>query len=169
MASSLATLAEVRTHVESDLSDEALERLVDSADADIVKSAGAHDGERTVDINGGYQDLLLPAPANTIASVSESEYFGDAETVASSEYTTLYGGRVLRKDGIWKSKVSVTYTPVSTNAKRKEVLMQLVALAADYTPALFHADGAYSQTSRDYAKEKRRLLTGVQYSYTMMA
>ena len=102
MTSSLATLDQIREHVETGLPDAALNRIVAAADADIQKAAGPHDGERSVEVNGGCQDIFLPSPATSIASVTEGSYFDAAlETVDANDYVSLYGGRVLRRNGTW--------------------------------------------------------------------
>lgn len=171
MASTLATLTQIREHVETDLSDAALEHLVDAADTAILQIAGPHDGERTVELNGGFQDLLLPSPAASISAVSEGSYFEilEAVTVTATEYVVLYGGRVLRRDGTWQPRVSVTYTPVSTNAIRFDALIQLVKLGVEYTPLQIFSDGIYSQTARDYRAERNRILSMVQPKYGVAA
>ena len=165
MASTLLTLAEVREHLETDLSDEALERLVDAADYDIIAVAGPHDGARTVELNGNSCELLMPWPVFSIASVEESYHFSDYETVSADDYSLAYNGRVLIHKTGWKPRVKVEYTPQATNAKRVTALLQLVALLIEYSPFSNQSDGVYSQSRLTYASERNRMLNSVRQQY----
>ena len=71
MASALISGDDIREHVEADLSDSALERLVDAADGDILRTHGPHDGERAVTLRSTTpsQYLWLPRPAASLGFV----------------------------------------------------------------------------------------------------
>ena len=130
MASTLITVGQLREHIETDLSYKALERLVDSADAEIIRAYGPHDGERTVTLylvlHQSPYLLTLPSPAANVSLITEGS---DDTVVEEKDYIVEYNGRVLLKSKFrWLPPVDVTYTPVADNPRRIAVLIDLVKL-----------------------------------------
>ena len=168
MASTLATVSEVRSHVETGLDDDALGRVIDSVDARIIDSMGQHDGDLTVEIE---TDLLyavtLPRPAVSVASVEERYMYRTTwAEVSDSTYRMRYGGRrIEREDRPFRSFVRITYTPVDETAKRRQALIDLVRLRCQENGLSQETDGDYNAMSVEYSKEEARILAPLRQRY----
>ena len=170
MASTLITVGQLREHVETDLSDEALERLIDSADAEIIRAYGPHDGERTVTLYPVLRQspylLTLPSPAANVSLITE----GTDDTV-SADYTVEYNGRVLLKSkSRWLPPVDVTYTPVADNPRRIMALIDLVKLEVQYSGLASERVGSYQSNSalsdgNTMLVERNRILSRLRQNY----
>ncbi len=169
MASTLITAGQLREHVETDLTDEALERLVDSADAEIIRAYGPHDGEQSALVAGRGYRIWLPRPAESITEIVEWagwETPGDADTVSAATYHLEHGGRTIwRTDAQFMTNVQVTYTPVADNPRRTAVLIDLVKLEIQYRGLNTERVGSYSVTYMDHDKERQRVLTRLRQNY----
>jgi len=173
----LMTLAEIRAHIESDLSDAALTELIDAADYSIVSSVGPHavDGDITKVVLGGDALLFLPRPAVTFTSVTE--VVGDVSTVlATDDYRAWFGNtldtRILRRlndgtnpRGVWGNRVSVVYAPLNDDAQRKQVEIMLVRLAVQYRALSSERVGQYSSVILDFQKEQANLIQPLVQDY----
>ena len=162
MASTLLTVAQVRAHVETELSDSAFERLIDSQDARIRRMVGPHDGTLTVDNyrTDGLHRIWLPRPAETVTSVEE-RYETDATwtTVDSGNYyLSDEGNTINRTDTRFLPLAKIVYEPVAENDLRMQALIDLVRLRVADDAMASHTDGDFSATSVDYAREERRIL-----------
>ena len=167
MASTLITVGQLREHVETDLSDEALTRLLESADAEIIRAFGPHDGERTVTLYPVLRQspylLTLPSPAANVSLITEG---ADDTVVEEEDYIVEYNGRVLLKSkSRWLPPVDVTYTPVADNPRRIAVLIDLVKLEIQYRGLNTERVGSYSVTYMDHDKERQRILTRLRQNY----
>jgi hypothetical protein len=161
----LLTVAQVRAHVETDLADEALERLIDDADAEIIDRAGAVD-EQTDEMHGVElaTALCLSRRASEITEVVET-VSEDETTLAADDYSLRAGGLFLDRlstgtngRSTWGDSVVVTYTPVDRTARRTRVLIDLVKLSVQYNALRSESVGDYSATSAEYETERERLL-----------
>lgn len=161
----ILTTAEVRQHVETDLVDGALERLIDDADQEIIDRLGALSSETEV-LDGGGALLHLSRKASAISSaverIDETDY-----TLAASDYGLLGDGRrVERRQGsgypasLWRGRVTVAYTPADETATRKRLLADLVKLAAVYQATSGLSVGGTRVDHVDYLKERERLILG---------
>ena len=160
MASTLITVGQLREHVETDLSDEALTRLLESADAEIIRAYGPHDGERTITLylvlHQSPYLLTIPSPAANVSLITEG---ADDTVVEEEDYIVEYNGRVLLKSKFrWLPPVDVTYTPVADNPRRIVVLIDLVKLELEYRGLNTERVGSYSVTYMDHDKERQRIL-----------
>jgi hypothetical protein len=137
----ILTVDELREHVNSDLGDDALQRLLDAAEWAIVNRAGAV-GARTEIASGGFRFIALARPAFSITSIVES--VGTATTtLASDDYLAGAGEMVIERlitgtnpRSGWAPKVTIVYTPVEDEPIRKEVQIELCKLALNYQPGL---------------------------------
>ena len=160
----LVTPAQVREHVETDLGDTALQRLIDDADALIVARFGPHTGNVIETIAGGGEHLFLARPASAIVSVSE--VVDDvASALAASDYRSWWGGQALQRaingtnpSSFWGDRVTVTYTPVDESARRTRIELDLVRLAIQYDATRSSTVGDFSQTNADYATEREAIV-----------
>ena len=144
MASELLDTDRVETLVQSGLPDDALEIFIDGADEEIVRLVGPHDGSQQVTLRVDRSpNLYLPRPAQSVSEVKEWSDSGseaDADVVDADNYQILGAGRYLRRKSVgglvdapgeygslyWKRNVAVTFTPKGDNARRTQVLVDLV-------------------------------------------
>ena len=163
MASTLITVGQLMEHVETDLSDSALERLIDSADAEIIRAYGPHDGEQSALVAGRGYRIWLPRPAESITEIVEwagGETLADADTVSADKYSLEHGGRtIFRTDAPFMPNVQITYTPIADNPRRIAVLIDLVKVELEYRGLNTERVGSYSVAYLDHAKERQRILT----------
>ena len=118
----LVSTTVLRENVQTNLSDSALEHLIDDADATVVRYCGPHNQDAPVDeiLTGGSIRLF---PNRAVESVEKTtETVGAISTdLSSNDYRSWYGGRMLERlsDGshprpYWGDRVLLRYTPVST-------------------------------------------------------
>lgn len=160
----LLSVDEVKDHLATDLDDAALSLIIDAEEAEIVRRFGPHAQSGTVsEFHAGYnRRLYLHRPATAITSVVEEwPYYGlgtDIVTLTPDDYT-LRGNRFLeRVNGMWGRYVTVVYTPVSDDAQRKIVLIQLVKLAMAYTGLETELVGDTEITYREHFAERETVL-----------
>lgn len=167
----LVTASDVREHVETDLSDTALDRLIADADAEIVRSFGAHTGTVTERFTPGPSDerIWTARPIASITSITETYVNASGEspvTLAVTDYE-VEGDREIRRtaggtnsSSEWRGIVTVVYTPSATTetARRKRVTIDLVRLACRYEGASASKAGDFSVNHVDYERERSRLL-----------
>ena len=160
----LLTLAQIREHVETDLSNDALQRIIDSEDAEIVQRYGAL-STQTETLRGGSERLFLSRLAASITSIAEE--VGETTTTLAADDYELWWNQELDRDpdgtngrSTWGERVTVVYVPQTMTAQRTAVLTQLVQLAVRYNGVQQESVGSgdYSATSADYQRERERLL-----------
>ena len=155
----LLTLAQIREHVETDLSNDALQRLIDSEDAEIVQRYGAL-STQTETLRGGSERLFLSRLVSSITSISEE--VGETTTTLAADDYELWWHQELDRHGrsTWGERVTIVYVPQTMTAQRTAVLTQLVQLAVRYNGVEQESVGSgdYSATSADYQRERERLL-----------
>jgi len=165
MTATLLTPAQLREHVETDLSDGALQRILDSEEAEIVGRYGAHATASEM-LAGDHKPLLILArDAASITAITET--VADVDTaLAADDYRLWPGGRLERlSDGThpastWGDRVAVTYVPADQVAQRSLVLVNLCKLALEYRGLKSEAIGSgdYQMTAQEYNAERNRLL-----------
>lgn len=163
----LVSPAIVRQHVETDLGDGALQRLIDDADATIVDRYGPHAGNLTLDTEGdGGALLFVDRPAGTIVSVTE--YVIRQENVGvlldPADWRALDGGHRLERltsgpnaRTTWGERVVVVYAPSDEGARRTMMEIDLVRLAASYEP-YDETVGDWAARRREYEAERQAIL-----------
>lgn len=161
----ILTTTQVRTHVDTDLSDAALSRFLDDSESKIVEVYGAaathtetHDGET--------RSLFLSRPISSITTVVET--ISDASTTLASDDHRIIGSRELRRlqagtngRSRWGDDVVITYVPVSDSNQRTRVQIDLVKLALAYNAVkgqMSFGGGVGVQALMDYEKERNALL-----------
>ena len=177
MASVLLTVAEVREHVTTGLSDAALERVIDGQDAYIRRMVGPHDpattmvyenDDRTVDCR-----FWLPRPASSIAKLEDRRRnYGGWFVRDASNYFLSDGGRSVNISSwgqSFREVVRVTYTPVSENIERAQALIDLVRLETQDTGLNSERDDTFSYTSKDMGKARREAITPLKHGYRRLA
>ncbi len=165
----LITLAEMRKHVETDLEDTAMQRLIDDADATIVKQFGEHTSQVDDGLTG--ERRLFPSrPIDADLIVTETIIDGsgfEQDTVLSAtDYKILNGGRVLKRQiegdnprQFWGQRVKLSYTPESDIVRRARVTVDLVKLAVANSGTRREEVGDFETWSLDYEKERTSILS----------
>lgn len=140
----ILTVEQLRLHVTSDLSDAALQMLLDAAEEAINAFLGA--GAGTYDAPDAVNELItvqgdlirLSQPAESIESVIEG-----TTLLAADDYELRSSGLTLRRLNTgtnpaqwWRRRVDVTYTPLSNAAERERVQIALVQADLNYSPGV---------------------------------
>lgn len=140
----ILTADEVREHIETDLVDDALQRIIDAADAEIIRKLGALDSQTDV-LQGGSRYLHLSRKASAITAVSERyniEMLGlTVVPLAADDYRLLADGRRIERlqagtngASCWQGEVEIESTPADAGlAERKALLVKLVQLDLQYS------------------------------------
>lgn len=175
MAATLLTPAQLRMHLETDLADEALQRLLDSEEGEIVRRYGEH-ATATEVLVGTLAGVLLSRPALSVTSVTEESPDADPLELAADDYVAWYGGRLLTRSmngtnpaWSWAPRVTVVYVPVSNVEQRRLVLIRLCQLAAAFNGTQAEAVGDYRMSALDYQRERERALRTVSPRQVMFA
>lgn len=137
----ILTVDELREHVNSGLSDEALQRLLDAAEVAIVARAGAP-GARTELVGGGTRFISVSRPIVAVTSITE-DLDGTDTVLALDDYRIRTGDLLLERisggthsRSTWNGPVQIIYTPVDDTALREEVQIDLIRAALAYSPGL---------------------------------
>lgn len=151
---------ELRQHIETDLSDQALQQILDGETAEIVRRFGAPDTQADV-VRGGTAEIVLTRPVQSIVSVTET--LGGKDTVLDSDDYERRGQVLTRvyTGGRWRPHVTVVYVPEDTSAQRDMALVQLARLAIEHNGLAEEWSGDYRSKSVDYVRERERILRGL--------
>lgn len=135
------TVDQLREHVTSELSDEALQRLLDAAYGAIATRIGPA-GDRVEQFYGGFRTIGLGRPTDSVSSVSET-IGTTTTTLNANDYRLRPDGYTLERLATgtnprwyWFGTIMVTSTPVGDDATRDEVAIDLCRLALNYNPGL---------------------------------
>jgi len=168
----LLSVADLRQHVETDLVDAAVQRLLDDAEEMIVAAFGANfaDAPIVVQLEGGDRNLFLDRPASAFTSIVETETDDTTTTtLAADDYRTWHGGRRIERlrtgtnaRRVWGPLVTITYTPVDDTDQRKRVQVDLVKLAIQFSGLASEKVGSWSGTALDYDRERAKILSALQ-------
>lgn len=164
MTATLLTVDELREHLETDLADAALQRILDAEEAEIIQRYGPH-ATATETLSGNGTLLILARTPLTITSITET-YETTTTTLAADDYRLWPGGRIERSvygtnpASYWSPVATVTYVPVDMTAQRRGCLIRLATLAVAYrgVKAESVGSGDYSMTAQDYTTEREKLL-----------
>ena len=168
MASTLIATAVVEQLVQSGLPVDALEVIIDAADAEIVRAYGPHDATHVARFyNDTTMTLYLQHPASAVTEVKEwfsSDDEADVLALAATEYRVIANGRALERVGqYWRRNVQVTYT-YADNARRAQVLVDLVRAELAYSGQSRERVGSYD-VSAIPQQERARILARLRQAY----
>ena len=135
------TVGQMREYVGTTLSDEAVQRMLDSAYAAINAQVGP--SIRIDELYSSGPLLMLNQAATSVVSVTE-DLRGDAPIVLSStDYALRSSGRILERldsgpngRSRWYGLVRVEYGSTVTEAERDRVAIELVRFDVTYSPGL---------------------------------
>lgn len=162
MTATLLTTDELLEHVESDLGDDALQRILDSEEGEIVRRYGTLGTVTEQRLNAGPL-IVLSQRAASITSVSYFDAYteypippigGDA-----TQYYRLANGSTLELFG-WSAydRLTITYVPEDTTEQRRVVLIALCKLALAYSGYSNQNDPSGGENPLDYTREREALL-----------
>jgi hypothetical protein len=153
----LLTVDQLRQHVTTTLGDEALQRVLDAANADLLAAAGPL-GVTTLEMHGGRSSvLLLPRRFTAVSGVVERyEDFTTTVTLATNDWhlidngwtlvRSLYGTNPPGGPHWWAPLVAVTGTVFDDTASRVASLIELVKVALLPVGLTSRTIGAYSES-----------------------
>ncbi len=170
------TLAQLREHVETDLVDAALTRVLTGAIAEVEHHYGPLATAAETYYFGGHlvtAALFVRRPAASITSIAETTtgiVSGEVTTnLAANDYALRSGGRVIERlatgtnpRASWGDRVLVTYVPVDESDRRNDVIIDLTKLELQYAGVDSERIGDYAMSALDYAAERNRLLRRLQ-------
>lgn len=162
-------LTTLKTFVETDLEDAALQVVLDAAEEDMTRAVGPEGGmieEREMD---GQADLWLERPAESITSVTETDDAGTVTTLVAADYRLHPNRMRIRRLATgtnqstgWTGTVTVSYVPDDL-AARNRALVGLVELTLAFRPgAASESVGDFSRTHQDYDRERARIISQAQ-------
>lgn len=176
----LLTLADVREHIETDLVDPALQRIMDSEEAEIDVRFGAV-GVETDDLEGGERELFPSRPILTVTSLDETIIDSNGSEVTTTldptDFKILNDGRVLLRqidgvnpENVWGERIKLIYTPKDTTLRRVGVFIDLIKLALANNGLKVEWSGDYRAEQKfDYQDEREKILNRLNAGRRLMA
>lgn len=163
----LITVQEAREHLETDITDAALTRVLDSLEADIVARFGENATQSDyLEPHGGYRNVIYPTrKVATVTSATEVESDGTETVLDPSDYAVVSGGaRIDRKQTganprtTWAPAVKVVYVPEDSNARRVLVLIDLAKIELQYNGLASESVGDWSGNIDAYEQRREEIM-----------
>lgn len=166
---STLTTTELELQIDTDLTDAALQQIIDAVERDITEYIGPP-SSFVMEYEPEFL-VLLRLPVETASIDSVVEYTDGASsptktTLASDDYELSPDGMDLRRlsDGTnsrarWSWHVVVTLLPVSDVARRKQVAIQLARLEITHSGYAQETLPDWSATSKELRREKSQILS----------
>ena len=160
------TLTTLRTFIETDLADAALQVILGAADEDLTLAVGPDAADVQTEDMEGERFLFLDRPASVISGITETIGTTVTTLVASdwklwpnmTQIERLATGT--NPSDRWWGRVEVSYTPADLN-RRNRALVQLVQLDLDYRfGATSEAIGDHNRSQRAYDEERVKIISG---------
>jgi len=166
---SVVTIAMLREHLETDLIDESVQRLIDDAESEIDEQHGElltqtdeFHGEVTANA------VFLTRIATVITTVTEEIKSGGeytATVLAPDDYELKFRGRQLRRlvtgtnpRSRWGDTVTVVYTPQDDTNRRIRMAIDLVKLAVAFNGLDSEKIGDYAAQQTKYDVRRQEIL-----------
>ncbi len=163
------TLIELKTFVETDLADAALQVVLDAAEEDLTKAVGPEGGMIEDRQMEGQADFWTERPVGRVTSATETDDAGTVVTLAASDYrlhpsktrVTRISTGTNPASG-WTGRVTLNYVPADL-AARNRAIVQLVELDLAFRPGARSENlGDFSRAHQDYDKERARIISQAQ-------
>ena len=175
MASDLLSTAQVKEHLTTELSDDALDRLINAADAYILRRVGPHDPETTMVYTKDPPAYLisLPRRAVSVESIVLHGWYSPDYTIPTTYFRLESDGRLVRiYDDYFHwihsrhyERLKITFTPVSENAERLNALIELVRLELQDTGLKDERDDTYRYTSKDKIMARNEIMATLKHTH----
>jgi hypothetical protein len=182
LVSTYLSVAQFREFVQTDLVDDAVQRLLNANSLAIDERAGPP-GPIAMTIYPRQQRLLFfDRPIASITSITE--FFPDPVGISgvvadATDYRLRDGGRTLERWGYgthpadwWSSRMEIVYVPVDDTAERVRVLVKLCQLDINRAPGISQTRiGEYMVQSRNepYDDEREAILASLEPSGMVFA
>lgn len=171
------TVAEVRARVSTDITDAALQALIDSEWQAVERAAGKEASRTRTFAALGAREIVLDAPAQSVTSVSEQAKGPESDPVAlaAGDYRLRAGRYLDRLDSgpnpasWWGARVEVAYVPEVDANVRKRVTIDLVQLRVDFGAYDTESTEGWKGSRKDYRARRRAILREVNESRTPIA
>lgn len=159
----------IREHFETDLSDDALNRIIAAENAEIVARYGDNtalteqynfmvNGHRTL-VNRVWTQQKIGA----VTSVKEGPTLKPADLttlVEGTDYLMINEGRAVeRQDRCFDTRVEVVYTPLSDEARRDMVTIDLSKLTIQFNALDEEEVGDWDGTYLEYQNSRESILS----------
>jgi hypothetical protein len=162
-------LTTLKTFVETDLADAALQVILDAAEEDLTKAIGPEGGMIEMRQMEGQEDFWTERPIGSVTSVTETDDAGTVVTLVASDYRIHPSKtRLTRLDtgtnpaSGWTGLVTLSYQPADL-AARNRAIVQLVELDLVFRPGARSENlGDFSRTHQDYNTERERIISQAQ-------
>lgn len=165
-----------REHFETDLSDSAIARLINAAEAEITRRFGSdasvtEQHSLAVPMGVGFQEgqavgrrrIWTQQKISSVTSVKEGPSLAAADLTAlvqNTDFRVIYDGHVIERiDTDFQRWVEITYAPVSDSYRRDQVVIDLVKLAIQYNALDAERVGDWAGTHKDYQAERENILS----------
>lgn len=159
----LVTTAQLRTQVQTALTDDQLNALIQREEAEIVRRYGAHYVDVaaltpvTETLKGLAPSVWVNRQVESVYEINEKATLaGTLTTVSSSDYYAwIPDGRIQRLSGLWGEVVVVEYKPQDDSDSRRQAIIELVRLALSRTALKSESiGGEYSYSAPDWLKAR---------------
>jgi len=149
---SLVTSAVAKKLINTSLSDNDLQSIIDRIETQIAERIGApqtdaYETTVTKTMRGEGPYLFMPTEIYAVVSITE-----DGNALSASEYQAWAGGVIERlpSDSSWGDRNVVLYKPVDDRSKRTQVIIDLTRIVLERTALKVEAiAGEYSYTAPD--------------------
>ena len=170
---SLLTPTQMRVHIENDLDDTELQRIIDSVEEEMVDKYGPHTTQTDeLDESRLSNVLFLSRRASAIVTVTEEYRAGgdvDSTVLSADDYDLTEEGERLRRlssgtnpASTWGDTVIVTYTPRDETSKREGVLIAMVKLDVQFQGLEAEKGGDFQSQQENYEKNRNNALGRLQ-------
>ncbi len=167
----MSVLYRLKERVETDLKDEELQAMIDETLAEIEARFGVNASISEL-VEGRRSFLSLHRLIDETKSITVVEIqpantgdAGNETTLAADDYRIRHGGRIVERliDGTngandWAPLVRLTYTPISDQMHRDEVVIRVVQVDLNERGLAAQKAGDYAATYRDATAERERLI-----------
>lgn len=165
---SLVTVAQVRALINSSMTDEQMQEVIDRVEDEITARIGApQDDNNTVTVvktlAGEGENLFMPSEIGSVVSIVEDDVILD-----STEYRTWAGGVLERLPwgrARWGCVCVVTYKPADDRKRRAGVIIDLVRIELNRTAMRSESvAGEYSYNApENWEAERRRIMRRIAF------
>lgn len=162
------TVGDARARVETDLDDDTLKRILDSAVAAIDRAAGKSTTETETFTASGAKEISMVRRVTSITQVDERRLRStDAVTLSANDYRLVGNYRLFRlTDGdngfsTWGQEVVVVFVPEIDQEIRDRVALDLVQMDVEFRALDKESVGDWEGEQKDYKSRRKALLRQV--------
>ena len=160
----LLKVVDFRENMETDLPTDAIQRLLDASEEQIIRKFGPHLTAVTDEMTGLSKFIFPSRPIVTVTTITETVDTVDT-VLATDDYKLIHSGRQIERlaDGtnsrkLWGDRVKLVYVPDDQTKIRKGVQVDLVKLAIQYEGINSIDSGNFKATLPEYEKERMNIL-----------